>query len=73
MRIVPKTLPPSQYAMALFHAGRFAATREHWLLLAKSTVTDRSAYVTYARSAHRAYLNSLRLAQRLYDRLKVAA
>ena len=73
MRIIPKALPRSQYAIALFQAGRFAAAREHWLTAAKGTVEDRSFYIGLAKSSHRAYMNALRLVRQLNMRLRSAA
>lgn len=73
MRIIPAALPRSQYAIALFQAGRFHAAREHWLLQAKSSIEDQSFYIGLAKSSHRAYMNALRLVRQLNMRLRSAA
>lgn len=68
MRIFSSSVPKSQFAYALFLAGRQHASREHWLLRARGTVEDRSLYVSYAKSAHQAYLGSMKLVKELNAR-----
>lgn len=72
MRVFPQSLPKSQFAVALFQAGRYGAAREHWLLQAKGCVEGRSFYVSLAKSSHRAYMNALQLVTELANRRKAA-
>ena len=55
--------------MAAYFAGKFMATRDHWMnqaRLDKITAPDLCAMsVQYARNAHRCYLNHLRIAARM--------
>lgn len=73
MKIMPNRLPRTQLATAIFHAGRFCAARDHWLLQAKGSIDDRSFYVAYAKSAHRDYMNALRLVSEISESTRIAA